>query len=91
MNGLPCRDLSHSFTSVGKSPVQKEFSISANRRNVDLGKILIAEATEMLKGVEVVAQKPLVKVEIDKVTYSIEDDPDSKPIRLLKCSVKFRW
>jgi hypothetical protein len=27
------------FTSVGKSPVQKEFSISANRRNVDLGKI----------------------------------------------------
>lgn len=61
------------FTSVGKSPVQKEFSISANRRNVDLGKILIAEATEMLKGVEVVAQKPLVKAEIDKVTYSIED------------------
>ena len=52
------------FTSVGKSPVQKEFSISANRRNVDLGKILIAEATEMLKGVEVVAQKPLVKAEI---------------------------
>ena len=66
------------FTSVGKSPVQKEFSISTNRKNVDLGKILIAEATEMLKGVEVVAQKPLVKAEIDKVTYSIEDDPDSK-------------
>lgn len=43
-----------------------------------MGKILIAEATEMLKGVEVVAQKPLVKAEIDKVTYSIEDDPDSK-------------
>ena len=59
------------FTSVGKSPVQKEFSISTNRKNVDLGKILIAEATEMLKGVEVVAQKPLVKAEIDKVTYSI--------------------
>ena len=38
----------------------------------------MAEATEMLKGVEVVAQKPLVKAEIDKVTYSIEDDPDSK-------------
>ena len=34
------------FTSVGKSPVQKEFSISTNRKNVDLGKILIAEATE---------------------------------------------
>ena len=32
----------------------------------------------MLKGVEVVAQKPLVKAEIDKITYSMEDDPDSK-------------
>ena len=43
-----------------------------------MGKILIAEATEMLKGVEVVAPKPLVKAEIDKVKYSIEYDPDSK-------------
>ena len=66
------------FTSVGKSPVQKEFSVSATKKSVDLGKVLITEATEMLKGVEVVAQKPLVKAEIDKVTYSIEDDPDSK-------------
>lgn len=66
------------FTSVGKRPVQKEFSVSATKKSIDLGKILIAEATEMLKGVEVVAQKPLVKAEIDKVTYSIEDDPDSK-------------
>lgn len=66
------------FTSVGKAPVQKEFSVSATRRSVDLGKILIAEAAEMLKGVEVVAQKPLVKAEIDKVTYNMEDDPDAK-------------
>ena len=61
------------FTSVGKAPVQKEFSISTNRKNVDLGKILIAESTEMLKGVEVVAQKPLVKAEIDKVIRSFQD------------------
>lgn len=66
------------FTSVGKTSVQKEFTISADKKNIDLGKVLIAEATEMLKGVEVVAQKPLVKAEIDKVTYSMEDDPDAK-------------
>lgn len=66
------------FTSVGKTSVQKEFTVSADKKNIDLGKVLIAEATEMLKGVEVVAQKPLVKAEIDKVTYSMEDDPDAK-------------
>ena len=67
-----------SFSSVGKRTVQKEFTVSDTKKVADLGHIQMAEATEMLKGVEVVAQKPLVKAEIDKVTYSIEDDPDSK-------------
>ena len=31
-----------------------------------------------LQGVEVVKQKSLVKSDIDKITYNIEDDPDSK-------------
>ena len=66
------------FSSVGKKPVQRSFTLTEKAPTADLGTILISEATEMLKGVEVVAQKPLVKAEIDKVTYSIEDDPDSK-------------
>ena len=31
-----------------------------------------------LQGVEIVKQKALVKSDIDKITYNIEDDPDSK-------------
>ena len=67
-----------SFSSVGKNTVQRDFTLSEQVKAVDLGRILMSEATEMLKGVEVVAQKPLVKAEMDKVTYSMEDDPDSK-------------
>ena len=67
-----------SFSSVGKNMVQRDFTLSEQVKAVDLGRILMSEATEMLKGVEVVAQKPLVKAEMDKVTYSMEDDPDSK-------------
>ena len=67
-----------SFSSVGKNTVQREFTLSEQVKAVDLGRILMSEATEMLKGVEVVAQKPLVKAEMDKVTYSMEDDPDAK-------------
>lgn len=67
-----------SFSSVGKNTVQRNFTLSEQVKAVDLGKILMSEATEMLKGVEVVAQKPLVKAEMDKVTYSMEDDPDAK-------------
>jgi len=31
-----------------------------------------------LQGVEIVKQKSLVKSDIDKITYDIENDPDSK-------------
>lgn len=66
------------LTSVGKKTVERKFTLSASQKQVDLGTLYTAEASEMLKGVEVVAQKPLVKAEIDKISYSVEDDPDSK-------------
>ena len=66
------------LSSVGKQTVMREFTLTDHQKEIDLGTLYTAEATEMLKGVEVVAQKPLVKAEIDKISYSIEDDPDSK-------------
>ena len=66
------------LSSVGKQTVTREFTLDGSQKVADLGTLYTAEATEMLKGVEVVAQKPLVKAEIDKIAYSIEDDPDSK-------------
>lgn len=66
------------ITSVGKRTVVRRFTITNNQRVADLGTLYTCDDTQMLKGVEVVAQKPLVKAEIDKISYSIEDDPDSK-------------
>lgn len=67
-----------SFSSVGKHAVSRSFSLTESHPMADLGIVLISESAEMLKGVEVVAQKPLVKAEMDRLTYSVEDDPDSK-------------
>ncbi|GJG30024.1 TonB-dependent receptor [Hallella multisaccharivorax DSM 17128] len=36
-----------------------------------------------LQGVEVVAQKPVVKMTTDKMTYNVQQDPDSKTMTLL--------
>ncbi len=36
-----------------------------------------------LQGVEVVAQKPVVKMTTDKMTYNVQQDPDSKTMSLL--------
>lgn len=67
-----------SFASVGKANISKEFTINPGDETIDLGTIFITDASHELKGVEVVAQKLLVKSEIDKLAYSVEDDPDSK-------------
>ena len=45
---------------------------------VNLGTILIQDDAKLMKGVEVVVQKPLVKMETDKMTYDVESDVDSK-------------
>ena len=66
------------ITSVGKRTVIRHFTITESKRVADLGTLYTCDDAQMLKGVEVVAQKPLVKAEIDKISYSIEDDPDSK-------------
>ena len=71
-------DYSLTITSIGKRTVMREFSLSAAQKSVDLGTLYTSEDSKVLSGVEVVAQKPLVKAEIDKISYSIEDDPDSK-------------
>lgn len=46
--------------------------------------MISSESNNVLKGVEVIAQKPLVKVDVDKIEYNIEDDPDSKSNSILE-------
>ncbi len=66
------------ITSIGKKTVSRTFTTTDEQKMADLGTLYTSEDSEVLEGVEVVAQKPLVKAEIDKISYSIEDDPDSK-------------
>ncbi len=73
-----------SFSTVGKMTVARQFTLSETHKTVDLGTISISESTEMMKGVEVVAAKPLVKSDIDKIEYNIKDDPESQTNTMLE-------
>jgi hypothetical protein len=57
----------------------KEFSMQVNvtELKTSLGKLSIDEGKEM-KEVVVTAQKPLVKIDIDKIVYSMESDPEAQ-------------
>lgn len=76
-------DYEITISSIGKAPVIKTFTLEPSTKIVDLGTLISTESSNELKGVEIVAQKPLVKVDVDKIAYSIEDDPDSKSNSLL--------
>lgn len=72
------------ITSIGKTTVVREFEVKAGEKAVDLGTLLTADATNELGSVEIIAQKPLVKADIDKIEYNVQDDPDSKTNSVLE-------
>ena len=68
---------------LGKTPVFKSFSVEKGQ-NLNLGKIAMADNTQQLKEIMVTAQRPLVKVDLDKITYNMEEDPESKANNVLE-------
>lgn len=72
------------ISSIGKATVVRNFTLKSSPKVIDFGTLYSSEANNVLKGVEVVAQKPLVKVDVDKIEYNIEDDPDSKSNSILE-------
>lgn len=72
------------ITSIGRTPITKEFTVTSGQKSLDLGKMLISESAQSLEDVVVAVQKPLIKVEGDKIAYSVNDDPDAKTNTLLE-------
>ena len=72
-----------SFSSMGRKDIIRNVQLSATGGEIDLGKLLIQDNAKQLKGVEVVAQKPLVKMETDKMAYDVQADNDSKDSTVL--------
>ncbi len=68
---------------IGYSNFEKLVNVNKSTTIYDLGKLEIAQATTQIKGIEIIAEKPLVKVEADKITYSAESDPETKTISAL--------
>ncbi len=63
--------------------LKKLVEVSTSQNPLDLGEIAMDESSIELEEVSVTAQKPLVKVEIDKLTYSAKDDPESSTSNVL--------
>ena len=65
------------FSSVGKEDLRRTIELG-NGNTLNLDTLFLDKNSTTLKGVEVVAQKPLVKMTVDKMSYNVEEDEDAK-------------
>ena len=63
--------------NMGRKTVRKPFSVEGAGER-DLGVILVQDDTQALEAASVQAMKTLVKLDVGKLTYKVEEDPDSK-------------
>lgn len=65
------------FEAVGMKPATLVVSDFSNKI-IDLGEIKLTANDKMLAEVTVTATKPLVKVDMDKISYDMKSDPESQ-------------
>src|SRR5690554_5541893 len=71
------------FDFVGMNSLERTIELSSSENPYDMGNIELTESSTELDEISVTAQAPLVKVEIDKLTYSAKDDPESSTSSVL--------
>jgi hypothetical protein len=64
-------------SAVGRKDIHRPFTLRGES-TLDLGILYVADNVQVLKNVTVTAQKPLVKMAVDKMSYSVENDVDAK-------------
>lgn len=66
------------ITSVGRTPVARQFKVTAANPAADLGTIAMTSDERLLDEVTVTATRPLVTKEIDRIGYDVQADNESK-------------
>jgi outer membrane receptor protein involved in Fe transport len=70
------------ISAVGKQDARRLITVKGESE-LPLGKVFTADASTDLSTVEVVAQKPVVRMETDKMTYNVQGDADAQSLTLL--------
>jgi outer membrane receptor protein involved in Fe transport len=64
--------------NVGYKKWVQEVSISDENPSLNLGTVLISSSDNRLQEVQITTDKPLVKQEVDRISYDVQSDPESK-------------
>lgn len=70
--------------SVGYQAKTIKLGINEGDKTMDLGMILMSTKTNQLKEVIVLADKPIIKQEVDRISYDLQADPESKTSNVME-------
>jgi hypothetical protein len=77
-------DLSFVFIGYRSKTIRISFSADERSAVVDLGKIALSPANDQLKEVSVTGFRPLLTKEIDRISFDVQADPESKSSDVLE-------
>ncbi|MFD3000565.1 outer membrane beta-barrel family protein [Pontibacter toksunensis] len=84
VTGLPLAPYKLILTFVGYKPFSMALpALEAGNAVADVGQLSIASTAKQLREVEVTAEKMLISQDIDKISYNVEFDPESKTLSAL--------
>jgi len=67
-----------SVLNVGYKKFSKEIEITDDNASYSIGNIFLSSQDKVLQEVQVTTDKPLVKQEVDRISYDVQSDPESK-------------
>ena len=76
-----CKEYRVLITNMGRKSIEKTFQLG--KEEMDLGEFLMENDENQLEAATVTTQKVLVKMEVDKMTYNVAEDVDSKSSTVL--------
>ena len=73
----------YQLTIVSVGYKTKVVNIGGTDVEVNVGKVLLSASSNALKEVSVTAVRPILKQEVDRISYDIQADPDNKALSVL--------
>jgi len=64
--------------SMGMQRKQLKLTVNTDQKKLELGKIGLSLSAALLKEVTISGSKPLVKVDLDKISYDMKSDPEAQ-------------
>ena len=80
---VPFGNYTLTATAIGYNPKTFPVVLNAENRTFEAGNILLASQVNTLADVSVTAMRPMIKQEMDRITYDIQADPESKVLTAL--------